>query len=107
MRPLVPAKRELGQSTNGRAQCREHADSAFAAEEYPDAQVAARIGTEVVLVGDLKALAGDTIAQRNSKFQKSRKKKFTKCSAARCSEQVIETKLVYDAGHDWRLRSSS
>ncbi len=65
-------------------------------KEFPDAQVAARIGTEVVLVGDLKALAGDTIAQRKLQIPPEQLDEVYKILSRQVLKQIIETKLVYN-----------
>jgi hypothetical protein len=70
-------------------------------KEFPDAQVAARIGSEVVLVGDLKAMAGDMLVQRKMQIPKEQEAEFYEQADRQVLKQLIETKLVYnDALHN-------
>ncbi len=69
-------------------------------KDYPDAQVAARIGSEVVIVGDLKAMAGDMLVQRKVKIPKEQEAEFYDQANRQILKQLIETKLVFnDAMH--------
>lgn len=69
-------------------------------KDYPDAQVAGRIGTEVVLVGDLKAMAGDMLVQRKIQLPKGQEAEFYEQANHQILKQLIETKLVFnDAMH--------
>ncbi len=62
--------------------------------------MAARIGSEVVIVGDLKAMAGDMIAQRKIQIPKEQEAEFYDQANRQILKQLIETKLVYnDAVH--------
>lgn len=65
-------------------------------KDYPDAQVAARIGTEVVLVGDLKAMAGDMLVQRKIQIPKAQEAEFYEQANRQILKQLIETKLVFN-----------
>ena len=69
-------------------------------QDYPDAQVAGRIGSEVVLVGDLKAMAGDMLVQRKVQIPKGQEAEFYEQANRQILKQLIETKLVFnDAMH--------
>lgn len=70
------------------------------AQELPDAQIAARVASEVILVGDVKAFLQQLIEQRKMDIKPEQFDELYSVSARPLLKQLIEMKLVYyDAMH--------
>ncbi len=69
-------------------------------KELPDAQVAAKIGSEAVLMGDLKAMVSDALFRNKMQIPAEQREKVQEQFCRMMLKQIIETKLIYnDALH--------
>jgi hypothetical protein len=69
-------------------------------KDLPDAQQAAKIGTEAVLIGDLKAMASDAIFRSKMQIPPDQLELAYTQACRPLLKQLIETKLIYnDALH--------
>ncbi len=70
------------------------------AQDFPEAQVAAKIGSEVVLMGDLLALTKEMLYKQKVVIPAGQEEEVYKVGNRQMLKQMLETKLVYnDAIH--------
>ncbi|MCC7084210.1 MAG: peptidylprolyl isomerase [Pirellulales bacterium] len=69
-------------------------------KDIPDAQIAAKIGSEVILVGDMKAVISNTIHNNKLTIAPEQREAAFRQAYRPILKQLIETKLIYnDALH--------
>lgn len=69
-------------------------------QELSEANIVARVGTEVVLAGDIRAMVSDMLAQKKIEVTPEQREEAVGQAGRQILKQIIESKLVYnDAVH--------